>query len=136
MLLFPKNNPKQIEFVEQKKKTDCGVACIAMLIGRLYSEVVALYPKLKRTKGGLYPEDIFEVLEDLDYEYYEVKKLPKRGVALVALEWKNVESQGHYVVWDSKRNQFLDPLHGFVNKSDMAQVAEMEYIWKIKKSKI
>lgn len=130
----PKHNPKQVEFIEQRKKTDCGVACLAMLTGHLYNELIGLFPRLKRTKGGLYPDDLFEIFDDLGYSYYEVKKLPKRGTALVAIEWKNIDSLGHYVVWDSRRKQFLDPLHGVVGLKDMFEHAKIEYIWKINKT--
>jgi hypothetical protein len=84
--------------LNKEKNTDCGVACLAMLVIRLYNEIITLYPRLKRTHSGLFPDDIFEVLVDLNYEYYETKTLSKKGVALIAIEWKNVVSQGHYVV--------------------------------------
>lgn len=129
-----KHNPKQIEFIEQRKKTDCGVACLAMLMGRLYDEILVLFPKFKKTKNGLFPEDILDVLEDSGYYYNEINKMPMKGVALVAIAWKDPDLSGHYVVWDSKRKQFLDPLHGIINKSDLFELAEIEHIWRVKKS--
>lgn len=130
-----KHSPKQIEFIEQRKKTDCGVACLAMLTYKLYNEIIGLFPKLKRTKNGLFPDDMFEVLDDLGFHYVEISKLPKRGVALVAIEWKNLNSLGHYVVWDGTRGQFLDPLHGIINKKEMLKEGRIDYIWRISKLK-
>lgn len=129
----PKHNPKQVEFVEQQKKTDCGIACVAMLTNRLYSEIIGIFPELKRRRGGLYPDDIFEVLDELGYSYREMKRLPRRGPALVAIEWKDPSLSGHYIVWDSKRRKFLDPLNGVMGKREMLKYAKIEYIWRINK---
>ena len=130
MKKFPSHGPKGVEFVEQRGKTDCGIACIAMLSRRLYSEIVSLFPYLK-AKDGLYPDDVLEALEDLGYNYKEVNNLPKRGSALVAIEWKEPKVSGHYVVWDSKRKQFLDPLHGVIKKKEMLKFAKIEHTWRI-----
>lgn len=130
---FPSHTPKCIEFIEQRGKTDCGIACIAMLSRRLYSEIISLFPYLKK-KGGLYPDDVLEALEDMGYNCRETDNLPKRGSALVALEWKDPKIAGHYVVWDSKRKQFFDPLHGVINKKEMLKFAKIEYTWRITRS--
>ena len=134
MKKFPSHAPKSLEFIGQVGKTDCGVACIAMLSKRLYGEIISLFPHLK-VKGGLYPDDVLEALEDLGYNYQEVSKLPNRGTALIAIEWKEPKISPHYVVWDSKRKQFLDPLHGVINKREMLKFAEIEYTWRITRSK-
>lgn len=133
MKKFPSHSPQGLEFIEQRGKTDCGVACIAMLSKRLYSEIISLFPHLK-VKDGLYPDDVLEALEDLGYNYQEVSSLPKRGSALVAIEWKEKKISGHYVVWDSKRKQFLDPLHGVVKKREMLKFAQIEHTWRITRS--
>ena len=127
---FPRHKPKNIEFVEQRKKNDCGVACMAMLTRRMYGEIVFLFPQLKRKRSSLYPDDVLEFLEDLSYEHKEVKKIPSKGDALIAVQWKK-ERGGHYVVWSGKRKQFLDPLHGLVDKEDMLKHAEIDYIWRV-----
>jgi len=127
-----KHQPKQIEFVEQRHKTDCGVACLAMLCGYMYEEMSSIISSLdKRKKGGMYPEDVLEILEVLGHYQLECKNLPKRGNALVAIQWKDPKLSGHYVVWNSKRKQFLDPIHGIVSKRDLLKIAFIENIWKI-----
>jgi hypothetical protein len=105
-----------------------------MLSKRLYGEIISLFPHLK-VKGGLYPDDVLEALEDLGFNYQEMGKLPKRGSALIAIEWKEPKIDGHYVVWDSKRKQFLDPLHGVINRREMLKFAEIEHTWRITRSK-
>lgn len=129
---FPSHRPRQIEFVQQKTKSDCGVACVAMLAGLMYESVHSL---IGRPRGGAYPDDILETLEELGFEYREVPKLPKRGMALVAIHWKGEELSGHFVVWDSRRGQFLDPLHGVIGQREMLRCAGMEHIWKITRDK-
>lgn len=132
---YPTHKPKQIEFIEQKRKTDCGIACVAMLSRRLYEEIVSLFPELNRSKDGLYPDDVLEALDELGFNYNESDSLPKKGAALVAVQWKSPELSGHYVVWDSKRGQFLDPVNGIVNKREMLKFADVELIWRVTKAK-
>lgn len=130
----PQHKPKQVEFIEQRHKSDCGIACVAMLCGLMYDDVASLYYSFKKTtRGGIYPEDIFELLELVNCDCKEVEVLPAKGLALVAIQWKEPNTSGHYIVWDSKRGQFLDPLHGVVNKREMLKLADMEEIWKIKR---
>jgi ABC-type bacteriocin/lantibiotic exporter with double-glycine peptidase domain len=129
---FPKHKPKQIELILQKKKTDCGIACIAMLVFCSYEVALEAAKKLRiSTKNGLYLDDFFEILEFFDYFARQVKMLPKRGCALVTINWKKKGLSGHFVVWDGKRNQFLDPIFGVINREDMLESAEIEEIWKI-----
>jgi len=131
-LNFPSHRPKQIEFIEQRKKTDCGIACAAMLANKLYGEVVAVIRALKiSTSKGMYLNHMFELLDEFGYDCKEVKNLPKNGKALVTIQWKEENMTGHYVVWDSKRKQFLDPLHGVVNKKEMMKYAIIESIWRV-----
>lgn len=129
---FPSHQPRQIEFIQQRTKSDCGVACIAMLAGLMYEIVYSL---IGRPRGGAYPDDVLETLEELGFESREVAKLPKRGAALVAIHWKNEELSGHFVVWDARRRQFLDPLHGVIGQREMLKFAGMEHIWTITKEK-
>ena len=128
-MTFPKHNPKQIEYIYQRGKTDCGVACFAMIAGLLYEEARKIFPKT--ISYGLFPEQLFEKLDDVGFNAVETKFLPKKGIALVTINWKNENLNGHFVVWDSKRKQFLDPIFGVINKDDMLCCAEIEDIWKI-----
>ena len=129
--LFPSHKPKQIEFIQQRNARDCGVACAAMLTDRLYGEMETLFKMLGKSVKSIYPDDVFEVIDEIGFNYNEVKELPNKGRALVALEWKTEGLTGHYVVWDSKRGMFLDPTYGVVGKRDMLSCATIDYIWKI-----
>jgi ABC-type bacteriocin/lantibiotic exporter with double-glycine peptidase domain len=124
-----------MEFIEQRTKTDCGVACVAMLSNHLYMEIIGLFPGLKRNKKGLTPGSLLDVLEDLQYTYQEIKTLPNFGRALVAIRWKNKDFSGHFVTWDGKRKQFLDPLHGAINKKEFLKKVIIDNIWKIYRSR-
>lgn len=129
--IFPSHRPKQVELVEQRRKTDCGIACIAMLTKHLYGEIIEQFPRLKSIRGGMYPHKVLDILDSLGYDYNEVYKLPLKGSALVAIQWKQPNLSGHYVVWDSKRKQFLDPKHGIINQREMFRLAEIELIWRV-----
>lgn len=129
---FPLHGPKQIEFIQQRNKKDCGVACAAMLAGKLYFDMAAIFDGLgKSIKRAMYPDDLFEALEELGFDYQEINSLPDKGRALVAIRWKDESLEGHYVVWDSKRKQFLDPLHGVMGKKQLLKYATIDYVWKI-----
>ena len=133
MKSFLQHKPKQLEYVGQRKKTDCGIACVAMLSFKTYDEVAEVFSLLaKNTRGGLYPEDVFEVLDELKCTSKGTHKLPSRGAALVTIQWKIGGLSGHYVVWDGKRGQFLDPKFGLINKRNMMKHAEIEGIWTVK----
>lgn len=128
----PRHNPKQVEFIEQRRKTDCGIACLAMLCGCLYAEMASIFrSKRKITRGGIYPDDMLDIIEDLGHSYVETEKLPAKGAALVAVKWKEPNLSGHYVVWDGKRRQFLDPLHGLINRDEFLTLADIDEIWKV-----
>ncbi len=132
MFQFPKHKPKQIELIFQKKKTDCGIACAAMLSFCTYEEALGVAKKLKiNMKNGIFLDDFFEILECFDLFVRQIKTLPKRGCALVTINWKKKNLSGHFVVWDGKRQQFLDPTFGVINKEDMLESADIEEIWKI-----
>lgn len=129
---FPKHKPKQTEFIQQKHKSDCGIACVAMIVGELYDTSKSVFNVLgKTTRGGLYPEDVMEALEEFGYEPYDSNVLPKSGKALVAVQWYDKKLSGHYVVWDGKRRQFLDPLHGVFSKRELSRCAEIEWIIRV-----
>ncbi len=130
---FPTHNPKQIEFVAQRRKADCGIACVAMLTYSMYEKALGFFEAAGISiRGGLYPEDAIEVLEIYGYSVKTSDKLPKRGNALVAISWKNKDLPSHFVVWDSKRKQFLDPTFGLVNKKELLACATIDDIWIIK----
>jgi len=129
---FPLHGPKQLEFIQQRNKKDCGVACAAMLVDKLYDDMAAIFNGLgMSTRRALYPDDLFEALEEVGFDYEEIDSLPKHGRALVAVQWKHKGLSGHYTVWDSKRKQFLDPRHGVMGKREMLKHASIEYMWRI-----
>lgn len=103
-----------------------------MLCGCLYAEMASIFrSKRKITRGGIYPDDMLDIIEDLGHSYVETEKLPAKGAALVAVKWKEPNLSGHYVVWDGKRRQFLDPLHGLINRDEFLTLADIDEIWKV-----
>jgi len=125
---FPFHNPRRIEFIQQKSRRGCGIACFAMLVGLMYDDAKRHF---HRVSNGMYPDDLLDALENEDIVAYEVKRLPRKRAALVALQWKNSDLTGHYVVWDPARRQFLDPRHGVVDRQDLLECADIEHIWAV-----
>lgn len=125
---FPSHSPRCIEFIQQKSRRGCGIACFAMLVGLMYDEAKRHF---RRVGDGMYPDDLLEALENEGIEAFEVQCLPRKRAALVALQWKNKDLTGHYVIWDAARRQFLDPLYGVVDRKDLLACAEIEHIWAV-----
>lgn len=99
-----------------------------MLSGKLYEDIKPLFSKIN---GGIYPDDVLEVINNLGFRWKEFKRLPTKGKALVALTWNEEGLSGHYIVWDCERKQFLDPKHGLIDKNEMLEFCKIDYIWKI-----
>lgn len=131
---FPKHKPKQIEFIQQRHKSDCGIACVAMLTGQLYDIIESLFRSVFRnsTKGGIYPEEMSDMFECFGFSFKPTKVVPKNEKALVGIQWKKSYS-GHYIVWDPKRKQFLDPICGVFTYNDLIKYATIQEMWIIKK---
>lgn len=129
-LSFPIHDPRRIEFIQQRKRWDCGVACVAMLAGLLYDDALSLFAHFGHG-SGLFPDDVLEVLEDLGLPAKAASGLPKRQPALVAVDWMEEGLSGHYVVWDPGRRQFLDPLHGLVGRRELLRLCRIEHVWTI-----
>lgn len=133
---FPSHHPRQIEFIQQTDKSGCGIACVAMLAGMMYKEAKGVCRELGviLRRGGLIPDEILEVLGSLSYCIHEMRRLPTRGVALVAVDWTD-QAGGHLVVWDARRRQFLDPRCGVIDLAEMMAFASIGGIWAVRKSK-
>ena len=123
-----KHSPKGLELIQQRQKSDCGVACLAMLSGLLYEDAREI---LEYKRGGLYPCELLEALEDMGFDCVESKRIPKANSALVALSWEN--GKGHFGVWDHRRSKFLDPVYGVIKKQDLLDCVEIDHIWIIKR---
>lgn len=103
-----------------------------MLCNKLYDDVKPFFGKIS---GGIYPDDVLEVIQNMGFGWKEFKRLPRKGKALVALKWKEEGLSGHYIVWDCERKQFLDPKHGLIDKEEMMKLCNIDYIWKIEERK-
>lgn len=108
------------------------MACAAMLTGLLYDDILPFFSKCDH-RGGLFPDDVIDVIESLGITCHKIQKLPKRQPALVAIEWSEKVFGGHFIVWDPKRKQFIDPTHGLVGCRKMLRTCRIEHIWSIGK---
>jgi hypothetical protein len=107
-----------------------------MLTRQLYETVEELFKSgdRKTSRGGLFPEEMSELLCAFGFRCAPARKLPKRGQALVGIQWLEEGLSGHFIVWDAKRQQFLDPLHGVFDKEELDKCALIEEIWNVTRS--
>jgi len=121
-----------LHFVKQYHDSGCFIACVAMLLGKSYSEV------FKKIHPGMetwmidpwgYPEmDVpFAALTVAD----AVAKLPSLGIqahlaptrnlrrikrgnknALIVIRWEDDITSEHGIVFDAARKKFMNPSHG------------------------
>lgn len=103
-----------------------------MLAGLLYDDALPFFDGSDHS-NGLYPDDVLGVLEDLGISCRSVQRLPRRQAALVAINWRDQDFGGHYVVWDPNRGQFIDPLHGLVGRRELLRACRIEHIWSVGK---
>jgi len=117
-----------IQYVPQRFEYDCGIACVAMLSGASYEDVVKAAKKCKvryKRKGGLYSDEVICVLE-----YFNILSEPDNVIsnklALVGIAWKD-GAGFHFVVWDGKK--ILDPLFNIYSKTILFKYAIVEEVW-------
>lgn len=99
-----------------------------MLAGLLYDDTLPFFNEFDHS-GGLFPDDVLEVLDDLGVSCRSMSRLPKRQPALVAVTWHDETFGGHYIVWDPERGQFIDPLHGLIGRRELLRTCKIEHIW-------
>jgi hypothetical protein len=101
--------------LKQKTKTDCGVACVAMLAGVSWAKARdALFDKAART-FWTQKDDMINALGHLGVTVSKrlvVCKHPDR-LQVDALLRTNILANGnwHWAVWDAKRKKILDPYY-------------------------
>jgi len=100
-----------------------------MLAGLLYEDSLPFFKDMDHS-CGLYPDDVLEILEGLGLPSREIRTLSRRQPALVAVEWRDMPG-GHYLVWDPRRKQFLDPLYGLLPRKDVLAHCRIEHIWSV-----
>ena len=102
--------------IKQKDRTGCGIACVAMIVNKPYSQI-----KKKMRSLGCFNKNTFYT------EYYDLKKTLKsykvrtskiykkkswksmKKDAIVAINYNKKRDTWHWVVFDKKNNHVLDP---------------------------
>lgn len=112
-----KRQRRTIERVQQKHRTSCVPACVAMLAGISYERALALvHPK--REKGQLYlsrMQDACSAFKRLGIKHrlrcvmppYDLSKI--KHPAMLKLHGRPYFPCTHAVVWDPCRQRILDP---------------------------
>lgn len=105
--------------VKQKDRTGCGIACVAMLANKTYSQVKKKMKSLDCFKGHRknvfltdYP-DLKKALKAYKIKSSKVcnKKSWKstRKNAIVAINYNKKRDEWHWVVYDKKKECVIDP---------------------------
>ena len=110
-----------METIRQKHSTDCGIACVAMLVGKKYNEVEERMKTLKCIWGRKRRtdwDDIVKTLKSYDkrlsraYEITLRNKLSWESIkknAIVAINYSKKNGYWHWVVFDKERCAVRDP---------------------------
>lgn len=112
-----------IRLVKQRKKNDCGIACVAMLTNRIYKDVVATCGLADREDLPAHDRDLrrwFKLLghamgpEQRATDWNEVSELDESVLVAVNLTTRDEESSWHWVVVDPSGSapKMFDPLKG------------------------
>jgi ABC-type bacteriocin/lantibiotic exporter with double-glycine peptidase domain len=104
-----------MKLVRQKTKTDCGVACFAMLADISYAQARrALFGEKHKGPGYTYKDQMRNALKAFGVVLSErLTRCPRpERLTQDALIRTNELSNGmwHWVVWDARRAKILDPL--------------------------
>ena len=97
--------------VLQRGDKDCGVACVAMLANRSYTDACGLVHPDRRTKT----KELSDALTSLGLECgRRLKPLGKKSYRdlecdAVLKVWPRKDRSWHWVVWDARRKRVLDP---------------------------
>lgn len=108
-----------IKRILQEDATGCGLACIAMIVGKTYAEVkkIALDNEILEEKRTFYTKDK-HLISLLDYFNFKAKKERKvsqwplvQTLSIVAINYKKNNDSWHWVVYVPDENQgyVLDP---------------------------
>lgn len=109
-----------VRVVAQRKPYDCGVAALAMLIGRPYGDVAALVRELvepaKLRRRGTTIADLSAIAGRLGASLRPVHRargyLEAHGAGILGMIGGQMDRAGHWVVW--KAGAVVDPDGGEV----------------------
>lgn len=105
--------PVVIEPVIQKASGDCAAACLAMMLGVSYADIVAATPSRKRMKKyGLTERQIINVGKRLGMAI-GARLAPPEEDEFGMLDLYNEKKEGH-VALHLRGGQVLDPADGFI----------------------
>ena len=106
-----------MRLVQQVKKGECGLACIAMVLGISLEEADKIAQRVLGTAGGCWGEYGL-----MDREMVRILKDQGLADAKASLDWPSFETSAiltvpslnysgllHYIVWDAEAQQYLDP---------------------------
>lgn len=100
-------------FIKQRSMSDCGICCTAMLLGITYEEAYTLcLPFTNRPRDDIdfikLPLLFSCARKKTHLLMCEPNELTNDGLCEITYE-RNNRQHWHYIVWDSKRQMYLDP---------------------------
>lgn len=113
--------------VLQRNDDGCGVAALAMILGKTYPETLAIVHPDREPQGSCSTDTkrIYEILneQNVKFKITHPKELPlfPNNDAIVYIEWRwrlpwGLRA-GHWIVWDHERERYLDPGSCWENRS-------------------
>jgi ABC-type bacteriocin/lantibiotic exporter with double-glycine peptidase domain len=101
--------------IKQKAKTDCGLACVAMVAKRSHKKVWSVFCKVPRENFYTTNKQIYELLQHFKIDFQHCRYAKRwdsvSDVAIVAINYRMATNTWHWVVFyrDKNSGTVLDP---------------------------
>lgn len=115
----------KIELIEQRTDHDCGIASLAMFLGRTYEEILEVYGKSVEN-DGMYTKEVFRVAYLLGRPLKFRKFIPgKRAFCIVPAQCSKELS--HAVIYDGEQIFDPSPIRGFWHPTAVMEQAKQVF---------
>jgi len=111
----------------QRHWDGCGIAALAMVLDKTYNEVLEIVHPDREPRGSCSTEtkEIYETLkaQNVKFRITHPNELPlfpsNDAIVYIAWRWRLPWGLygGHWIVWDHKRQRYLDPGSCWENRS-------------------
>ena len=111
--------------ITQRHPFGCGVACVAFLVKKSYSEMVNILGDNKASNKGFCCKHLIKVLSRFKYSYTYKYLKPKlrRSIyqdgVIVFIKRSYKYPSGHYLIYSN--GQWMDPWINFIQNNDIKQ---------------
>ena len=126
--------PKEIKLITQKESNDCGIACVAMLLGRSYNYIKRKLPL--DNKEGISVESVAQFVSTYGLWMRDYSNSENLFYGRVYLATIMIENKFHFILSDTRNNKLInyDPAKEKIS-DDLLYPIYIHYFVNTKKSK-